>query len=148
MARFAVVVALLLLSVGACAPKPIIPDRIVHWQGQEYREFGSLSDLPAPIRDELGASVPGLRGIADKGQPFNATDDIVEIAPMRRFITAGQSGDRWLVAEEVGGFGYFIRVSQFSGGKLKKIWQFSKRPETLEEILQQISSLSPDYTAE
>lgn len=146
--RVCVVAVLVLLSIGACAPERVVHERVVHWQGQEFSEFDSLLALPASIRRELGTDAPGLQGVADKGQPFNATDAIVEIAPMRRFIIAGQAGDLWLVALEVGGFGYSIEVSQFSGGKMQKVWTLPDRPQTLEELLQQISSRKPHYSVD
>lgn len=122
-----------LLSFGALASEPAL-----RWNGHEFREVGSLSDLPAPIRLQLGAGTPGLRGVADKGSPFNASDVVDTSKPMRRLLAAGQAENTWLVAIEQGGRGYNVRVYWFSNGVQQQSWVLLGRPDTLLEVIQEL----------
>ena len=115
----------------------------VEWRGQTFQEVPSVSELPAAVQSELGVSRPGLDGVADRNQPFNVTDVVDSNRPMRRFLTAGKSGDTWLVALEKGGRGYSVEVFLFSmrDGTLKQKWVLLDRPRTLSEIIQHLSQI-------
>jgi len=139
MVKFKAIVVLLLLSFGALASEPVL-----RWNGLEFREVSVLSALPAPIRRHLGEEVPGIRGVADKGQPFNVTDVVDSSKPMRRLLAAGQSGDTWLVALEQGGRGYSVQVYLFSGSVQPQHWVLLSRPATLQAVIQQLPTAAAD----
>src|SRR3954471_17113132 len=109
----AVGAVILIVALAGCAAKPaperpgpepeaVSPGPAVPWQGHELREVTSLKALPDSIREAIGVDRPGLGGVADRGQPCNATDVIFEPGPRRRFITAGHDGNVWLVVLEQG----------------------------------------------
>jgi hypothetical protein len=144
-------------SIPLSAVFPLVPTSpadaaapVVRWQGHRLREVTSLAALPAAIRQTLRADEPGLAGIADRGKPFNATDAIVEPAPMRRFITAGQDGDLWLVALEQGGYGYSVQILEFSGGMVRRRWEATGPQDgvdslgTLDQVVRRIRQLRPE----
>jgi hypothetical protein len=63
---------------------------------------------------------------------------------MRRFVTAGQDGDLWLVVVEQGGIAHFAQASLFFGGRLRDRWMLSRRPDTLKDVVRAISALGPE----
>ncbi len=99
--------ALFVALLAACSsPAP----SSVQWRGQEFSEITSLKALPASIQGALGASRPGLEGVADAGASFNVTDVVDAKLPMRRFVLAGLSKTHALVAVEHGGRAHNVRV--------------------------------------
>jgi hypothetical protein len=137
MPNFKAVLLLLFVSLSALASEPT-------WRGNAFQEVASLTNLPAPIRKALGASEPGLAGVADKGQPFNATDRFNDSWPRRRFLAAAREGDVWLVALEHGGRGYNVQAYLYSGnGDLRNHWVLRGRPKTLQAVLSQIPQSQP-----
>jgi hypothetical protein len=157
MVRGYVGVALLIFALVACAAKPAVQQSpelpevssrpAVHWQGHELREVTSLKALPASIREALHVDRPGVNGVADRDQPFSATDVVIEPRPMRRFITAGQDGNLWLVVLEYGGLASGVMAIQFAGGDRVGSWIVpclpEDRPRTLKDAVRAISSSSP-----
>lgn len=105
------------------------------WARYHFKEVASLHDLPAPILDTLGAHKPGLEGIADRGQPFNATDVIEHPWPFRRFVIAGHDGNAWLVAYEQGGYAHAWRVLLFVGDTVTERWVLYRPVTSLKEVL-------------
>jgi hypothetical protein len=155
----AVGAAVLIVALAACAAKPaaerpgpeseaVSPGPAVPWQGHELREVTTLSALPASIRKTLGVDRPGLGGVADRGQPFNATDVIFEPGPWRRFITAGRDGNLWLVVLEHGGIGYSVQVMEFAGGDVRNRWVLFDTPKSLEDAVRGIADQRPEYSAQ
>ncbi len=75
----------------------------------------ALSDVPAPIRQELASRISSGRTtdlatlMADHDGDWEATDVVRPGSKLlfRRFIQAGQSGDRWYVWYERGGIAHF-----------------------------------------
>ena len=125
---------LILLLVPLCA----IAGSQVEWRGYKLHEVQSIADIPASIRDQLGAQLPGLDGTADKGQPFNPTDNVDSSLPMRRFLVAGYDHDTWLVALERGGRGCNIQVYRFVGTEQRDHWVMLVFPRTLQDIAEPI----------
>ena len=112
----------------------------VRWRGHVFHEVRTLADLPPRIQSALGATRPGIDGIADRDEPFNATDVVYNDHPTRRFLTAGSDGDTWLVAVEHGGRGYNVEVSLFSPEALpKEKWVLLAHPRTLEDVVREVS---------
>ena len=102
-------------------------------------EVKSTAGLMPEVRALLGVDRPGLGGIADRGEKFNATDDLNDEAPMRRFVLAG-IGDRCsVVAIERGGRGYSVelRVFALSGSAWKELRRKTLRevPKSVEELV-------------
>jgi len=108
----------------------------------------SLRALPTSIQKALNVDRPGVDGVADRGQPFNATDVIIEPGPMRRFITAGHDGNLWLVVLEHGGIGYSVQVMEFAGGDVRNRWVLFDTPKSLEDAVGAIADQRPDYSAQ
>ena len=131
---------LIALSVvmAACRAEP---PATVEWRDRVFEEVQSLADLPPVIQSALGSSRSGLDGIADRGQPFNATDAVVGTWPTRRFLVAGRDRETWLVALEHGGRGYSVEVFLFSQPEPtpKQKWVLLQRPRTLRDVVQQVS---------
>jgi hypothetical protein len=118
----------------------------VEWRGHSLQELRALADLPAVIQSGLGVGRPGLDGVAERGQPFNATDVVDEDLPLRRFLAAGREGDTWLVALERGGRGYSVEVFLYSAldATPKQRWVLLDRPKTLREVVQQMLQKEQD----
>jgi hypothetical protein len=137
-------VVVLVVAMAACGPKR--GASTVEWRGRAFHEVATLADLPPAIRSQLGGG-SGLEGIADRGDEcFNPTDVVdVTVAyttcPMRRFLVAGRAQDAWIVALERGGRGYHVEVLLFSspGAVVDQKWAVFRGPETLREIVDQIS---------
>lgn len=133
MPKFKVALALMLASLSVLASEPS-----QEWRSN-FQEVKSLADVPAPIRQKLRVSDPGLAGVADKEQPFNVTDRLDGYSPRRRLVAAAREGDAWLIALEHGGRGYNVQAYLFSGnGDLRQHWVLSGRPATLQAVLAQI----------
>jgi hypothetical protein len=117
------------------------PLEAIEWRGHLFREVRGLVDLPTPIQSRLRVGRAGLEGIADRDHPFNVTDVVDDRLPMRRLLAAGQDGDTWLVAVEVGGVGYSVEVLLFSAldSTPKQRWALLARPRTLREAVQELS---------
>ncbi len=92
----------------------------------------SLKALPPTIRAKLKATVGA---IADRGEFFNATDAVRRPAPFNRFIRGGQSGRRWFVWYEHGGFAYWREIVLF------------QRVDSLAPAMR-VRSTSPDLCAQ
>ena len=128
----------LAVVMAACRSEP---PATVAWGDRLFEEVQSLAELPPVIQSALGAGRSGLDGIADRGQPYNATDDVVDAWPMRRFLVAGRDRATWLVAVEHGGRGHSVEVFLFSppdptpGRK----WVLLERPRTLRDVVRQVS---------
>jgi hypothetical protein len=124
----------ILLLIPLCS----IAGSLVDWRGYKFRDVQSISEIPRAIRDQLGATLSGLDGIADKDQPFNPTDVVDSSLPMRRFLVAGQDHDTWLVALEHGGYGYNIQVYLFVQNRQLEHWVLLASPITLQSVLELI----------
>jgi hypothetical protein len=91
-----------------------------HWRGHEFHEIASLAAIPQAIQRQLDVGAHGISGVADKGRPFNITDEVDDGLPMRRLLAAGQDGNTWLVALERGGRGYSVQVFLFVKNEQRK----------------------------
>ena len=98
--------AAILLLTG-CASEDVGSTRL-SCKGRGGVEFHHKSELPPGA-----AAAAGLEGMADVGEPMNASDVVIAIpghpersAPMERFIDAEQTGCRLVICYEQGGIGY------------------------------------------
>jgi len=123
------------LVAWAASAKAALP---VECQDAALLESRSLANLPEGVAALLGGGVTGTKGIADRGQKFNATDLIDQALPMRRLVLAGVAAECVLVSEERGGRGHSFVVLAFvkqpNGG-----WQLVRdhvesEPKNLEEL--------------
>jgi hypothetical protein len=73
-------------------------------------EVDALGKMPKPIADFVLSKTGEM---APRGGFFNDTDSIVGIAPGRRFIRAGHSGDAWFLWYERGGIAYGKQIAVF-----------------------------------
>src|SRR5262249_40631741 len=80
-------------------------------------------DLPASIQPAFKDPKDRRWAIANPGQPFNATDVVVDPWPMQRMIFAGKSSDAVFVYYEQGGRGYSLAVVGFSPDKAEPLWK-------------------------
>ncbi len=104
----------LLLGLTACAsaktPPPSDPNLTCTLRHGGTR-VDSLKGLPAPVR----AALLKLAGaMADRGEPFNATDVVLHPAPFSRFIRGGKAGGHWYVWYEHGGIAYWHQIVIFA----------------------------------
>jgi hypothetical protein len=136
--RFVTTLVAASLATASCAHHS---SEAVVWRGRTFQEVRVLSDLPAGIRSELGASRSGVEGIAERNRPFNLTDVVYADLPIRRFLAAGKSGDTRLVALERGGRGYSVEVFLFSASEVhpQQKWVLLDRPTSLAEVVQGVS---------
>ena len=103
-----------------------------------YRTVVHVADVPTAVMAAAAAARgPGLGGypleMADPGQPFQATDVIVDKRlPGRRLIAAYASADVWIVHYEAGGVAHTYHVAFFRlhGNAATFVWQASV-PRTL-----------------
>jgi hypothetical protein len=89
---------------------PIMPTGVDCAMKHPSRDVISLKQLPAPIRAAL-KKVAGA--MADRGEFFNSSDVMQKPGPFNRFIRGGESGGRWYVWYEHGGFAYWHQVVVF-----------------------------------
>ena len=128
--KFKVALILIFSTLSALASEPV-----QSWHGNTFQEIKSLADIPAAIQRKLGVAESGLGGVADRGQPFNATDVNDSALPKRRLLAAAREGDVWLIALEQGGRGYNVQAYLFlSNGDLRQHWVLPGRPTTLLEV--------------
>ena len=106
----------------------------------EWREARKLADLPVALQKALGVGMNLLGvGIADSGEPFNASDAILPNVPSRRFILAGVAENRAVVAIEQGGIA--TRIMALTMEKSDGAWAERRvarllgRPHSLKELL-------------
>jgi hypothetical protein len=111
-AAAAALVAIVLMS-GACVAKPAdvsldaaFTCRLAH----PSTSVASLAKMPAPIRKFIAEHIGPM---ADRGEFFNATDDIIKPGPANRFIRGGEIGERWFLWYEHGGIAYYRNVVLF-----------------------------------
>ncbi len=95
--------ALAALALLGAAPMPDANCRLRHSELRVY----SLAKLPANIRQALIAIAGPM---ADRGQPFNATDVVTKRAPFNRFIRADAYSEYWSVWYEHGGIAYWKQI--------------------------------------
>jgi hypothetical protein len=72
--------------------------------------YDSLKALPPHLR-KLVQDNAGV--MADRGEFFNATDNIVKPGPARRFIRAGESGGRSFLWYDQGGIAFYKQILVF-----------------------------------
>jgi hypothetical protein len=86
-------------------------------QTQVFHEVKQASRLPSAVLDKLG-------GIADPGQPFNATCAVDPILPMRQLFVAAVSENYCVVSYWQGGIilSMETRIFELSPGRVKRIW--------------------------
>ncbi|HEY5800498.1 MAG TPA: hypothetical protein VIT92_09775 [Burkholderiaceae bacterium] len=78
----------------------------------------SLSQLPPTVQYALGRGIAGPDGIADRNEPFGASDMALRPLPRRRFVTASLGKRCMTVTLEHGGIAYMPETLTFSGGAL------------------------------
>jgi len=87
---------------------------------------GTVREIPEPARARLlGSSALTLSGMADSGQPFQATDVVgPKPAPFYRLVFSAASQGYCLVYYEHGGIAHSHKVDFFrlSGGRADHIW--------------------------
>ena len=66
-----------------------------------------------PVLKALQARFKGDSRLADRGQPFDATD-LVSGLPRRRLVLAGHTSTEWFVAYEHGGRGHHLDLVVFN----------------------------------
>ena len=131
-------------SVSICAEAPF------HDCSRSLSEVISLAAVPADVAIALGRPIVGLKGIADRGEPFNATDIVETDLPMRRFVVGGISDDYVIVAVEIGGRGHTLSAIAFTRVDSKwtetQTWRWNwhdvGRPDNLEALLRLVCDAS------
>jgi hypothetical protein len=86
-------------------------------QAEVFHEAKQSSRLPNAVLDKLG-------GLADPGQPFNATDVVDADLPMQRLVVAAVSERYCIVTYWKGGItlGMETSIFELSAGRVKRIW--------------------------
>jgi hypothetical protein len=79
-------------------------------------QFSLVDDLKKIEPEVLGVFHRKVQpwDIANKGKSFNATDVVMDNAPMRRFVVAGSAPGMWFILYEHGGIGYHHNLVVFS----------------------------------
>ena len=115
--------------------------------GAKFSEIDSLSELPAQIRQQLGANEQHSARIVERSSPYNSTRFVDSELPARRFSMAAVSLDCIFVAYEQGGTSYSVDLRLFL--RDGSVWERGEKfthnewplqlgktvPETLEEML-------------
>jgi hypothetical protein len=123
----------LILAIGMGAG-PAHPDQVPGCEFASLVEVKTVTALPADVLSATGK-------MADRDQPFNATDYIRVGLPGQRFVVAGIGSSCLLIEYEVGGFIPSTRVQEFIKEGLRwrksRAWQFFGRtPTSLTKLLQ------------
>lgn len=107
-----------LLTIGLAAMLAICGCALAAGQGNDrqagWTSVQSLRDLPAGVQVLLGVGLAPDDGIADKGEPYNDSDVLLENSPPgRRFALGLLRGDAAIVAVEQGGRGRSVTAVEF-----------------------------------
>jgi hypothetical protein len=86
-------------------------------QTQTFREINRASLLPKAVLDQFG-------GMADPGQPFNATDVVDPRLSRRQLVVAAVSKQYCIVSYWQGGIGLSFKTTIFelSSGRARIVW--------------------------
>ena len=107
-------VPMMILQSAAAAPQQ--PQCAVSFATRFVDRF---AELPEAIRADLTKDGK----VAEPGEPFNDTDDILDPnLPQRRFIRGGRSGDKWFVWLDHGGFDHHFDVFGY-----RQVWEKADR---------------------
>ena len=79
--------------------------------------------------------------MADRGEPFNATDVVDKPAPFSRFIRGGAAGGYWFVWYEHGGIAYWRQIVIFARDPSGRLHVTYDRPATAEDLCAQTERL-------
>jgi hypothetical protein len=122
---FAAVVSLVLTGGHASAvgePAGVAKGELQRFMDAQWTEVRRLKDVDAVVLADLYPRLGGADAISDRGGPFQE-GDIRTGEPMRRFVLAGRSSDRWFVCYEQGGLGHHLVLVIFdtTGGKARPL---------------------------
>jgi hypothetical protein len=127
--RFAATLIVISIGLSACnraVPTGARPPRTTELaislrslginQSEKFREVRAAA-LPTAVLDQMG-------GVADAGQPFNATDAVDPKLPMTRLVVAAVSEHYCALSYWKGGYATSFNTSIFglSGGSVRLIW--------------------------
>jgi hypothetical protein len=128
--------------LAATADQPTIDKALTN----RFVKVETLSGVDPAVATQLRSKVAGP--IADRGEPFQATDVITDDRPQRRFVLAGRSDDAgtfWVVCYEHGGIGYHYHVALFQSqaaetrilvaGQWLPEYEERERPITLKRLV-------------
>ncbi len=108
------------------AHSPLSQQEKQHLLYDTFTIVRTVRQIPAPARARLlGSSTLTLSGMADFGQPFQATDVVgPKPAPFYRLIFSATSQGYCLVYYEHGGIAHSHKVDFFrlSGGRADRLW--------------------------
>ena len=126
---------------------------------ERFRTVLHVAEIPAPVMSAAGkAREPAIAGykleMADPGQPFQATDVIIDRSlPGHRLIAAYASSDYWLLHYEVGGVAHTFHLAVFSlhDGNARFLYHESLRPtvkglDQLRNIVRDSKTVEGDET--
>ena len=109
----AVLAAMALASGAARAANPAdatLEEAFACHLAHSSKSVASLEKMPEPIRTYISQHIGPM---ADRGEPFNATDVVMTPRPANRFIRGGEIGERWFLWYEHGGIAYYRNVILF-----------------------------------
>ena len=109
MAAFVVTTLHLAYAADSNEAKPSANWWLVH-----YEPLESLKAVPASVLKELSLKIPDDPRLADRNEPFNATDVVDPTLPRRRFTFGGTSPQFVIVCYEHGGRGRHHHVTVFA----------------------------------
>jgi hypothetical protein len=91
------------LLTAAATPPLSSAEPVSEFRDADWTLVTTLAEVPKPVREALAARFRSHEPIADRGEDFEATDQ-VSGAPSKRFVLAGRDDARWFVALEQGGY--------------------------------------------
>ncbi len=116
----ALVVMIAVAVTGATGSMAAEEEKLASALLEEFQPVRSLDALPTVIQRDLGNRIPDR--LAGPGEPFRATDVIIDDRPSRRLVLVARASgdvDLWVVCYEHGGRGhhYHIVVMTLTNGQ-------------------------------
>jgi hypothetical protein len=109
----------------------------------EFERVNSVAALPEIIRQFMINKREHCVGLAEPGEKFNSTDEILDETPCQRLMNAGHSADLWWLHYESGGIGHtdHLVIFRLSDNAIANAWTYLRhKPISLDSLVEYVKN--------